>query len=169
MTELTEGRLTFCFADHLSVTQYDQWSFYRNQFCGVCGGAKAVDFVSLDQNCAWLIEVKDYRAQRRTKVVDLGDEIALKVRDTLAGLVAAHCNANDRDEKKFAGRFVKKRKLKVVLHLEQPAKPSKLFPQVIDPSRLLMKLKQQIKSIDPHPVIVDQNSLRHGMDWIVRG
>ena len=32
------------------------------------------------------MEVKDYRANRRTKAIDLADEIALKVRDTLAGL-----------------------------------------------------------------------------------
>src|SRR5690554_4434345 len=97
-TTLTEQQLAFTFADGVEPSQYDEWAFYRNQFNAVCGGTKAVDFVCLDGDQLWLIEVKDYRRHRRTKLVDLGDEVAAKVRDTLAGLLAASCNANEAEE-----------------------------------------------------------------------
>jgi hypothetical protein len=165
--QLQEDRLTFSFNRDTAV-HYDKWSFYRNQFNSAFGGAKAVDFVYLDGQKAWLIEVKDYRANRRTKLVDLADEVAWKVRDTLAGLVAAQSNANDADEQAFAKQAVHK-KLRVVLHLEQPEKPSKLFQQVVDPSKLRMALKQRLKSIDPHPAVVNQRTIKPSMTWVVTG
>lgn len=62
---IREGELNFNFeADDGSLaTQYDTWSFYRNQFINVAGGTKAVDFIYIDQSdkTCWLIEVKDYR------------------------------------------------------------------------------------------------------------
>jgi hypothetical protein len=164
---LREGRLTFSF-DMPAAVQYDGWSFYRNRFNSACGGTKAVDFVALDADVTWLIEVKDYRLDRRTKLVDLADEVAIKVRDTLAGLVAAQSNANDPDERSFAKAAVQRR-LKVVLHLEQPAIPSRLFPQVADPSKLTLALKQRLKSIDAHPHVVDQQRLASLMHWTVTG
>ena len=39
---------------------------------------------------------------QRTKVIDLANKVALKVRDTLAGLVAVRCRANDSIEKSNA-------------------------------------------------------------------
>src|SRR5690606_19467260 len=106
MQELVEGKLTFTFPAPLVAQQYDGWSFYRNQFNSAFGGTKAVEFVCLDQQCTWLSEVKDYRANRRTKPSELGDEVAIKVRDTLAGLVGASCNASDQDERRFAAKAV---------------------------------------------------------------
>ena len=90
MSKIIEGDLTFCFPDDWQVTKFDGWSFYRNQFQQVCGGAKAIDILALAPDyCLWLIEVKDYRQQRRAKTIELTDEIAYKVRDSLAALVAA--------------------------------------------------------------------------------
>ena len=44
MPRLEEGGLTFDFPnDGSDASRYDAWSFYRNQFQRVCGGAKAVD------------------------------------------------------------------------------------------------------------------------------
>ena len=97
----TEGKLTFKLESDDS-SQYDNWSFYRNQFNSAFGGTKAIDFISIDSNHTWLIEVKDYRYDRRTKPSDLADEVAIKVRDTLAGLVAAQSNANNKNEKRLA-------------------------------------------------------------------
>lgn len=169
MQELVEGRLTFTFPEPLKAQQYDGWSFYRNQFNSAFGGTKAVDFVCLDQQCTWLIEVKDYRANRRTKPSELGDEVAIKVRDTLAGLVAASCNANDQNERRFAEKAVKNKRLRVVLHIEQPAKPSKLFPQVVNPANLKAKLKQLLKAVDPHPLVVSQYRRLPDISWNVEG
>ncbi|MCE8012941.1 hypothetical protein [Billgrantia desiderata] len=168
-TTLTEQQLAFTFADGVEASQYDDWSFYRNQFIAVCGGTKAVDFVCLDEDQVWLIEVKDYRQHRRTKAIDLGDEVADKVRDTLAGLVAAGCNANDAEEQRLAGLALRRSRLRVVLHLEQPLNPSRLFPLAVKPDTVLMKLKQRLKAVDPHPRIVDQQSLTADMPWTVTG
>lgn len=169
MRQFHEGRLTFTFPDPLEAAQYDSWAFYRNQFNSAFGGTKAIDFICIDNDKTWLIEVKDYRANRRTKAIDLADEVALKVRDTLAGLAAAKSNANNQSERACARKALKKNRLRVVLHLEQPRKPSKLFPQAVDPSKLVMKLKQVLKAVDPHPVIVDQTCLKPDMHWQVTG
>ncbi len=169
MQQLVEGRLTFSFPAPLSAQQYDTWSFYRNQFTNAFGGTKAVDFVCLDQDCAWLIEVKDYRANPRTKPSDLGDEIARKVRDSLAGLVAASCYANDPEEQQFARQFTRRQRLRVVAHIEQPQKPSKLHSRVVDPATLKIKLKQLLKAVDAHPLVVDQNSRVPDIRWNVKG
>ena len=85
MTEIEEGDLKFTFPDHCEAHKYDEWAFYRNQFQSVAGGSKAVDIVCVSGDTAWLIEIKDYRRHPRTKVIDIDDELARKVRDTLAG------------------------------------------------------------------------------------
>lgn len=168
-TTLTEQQLAFTFADGVEPSQYDEWAFYRNQFNAVCGGTKAVDFVCLDGDQLWLIEVKDYRRHRRTKLVELGDEVAAKVRDTLAGLVAASCNANEAEEQRVAQQAVRRSRLRVVLHLEQPRNPSKLFPRAVDTDDVLLKLKQRLKAVDSHPKVVDQSNLGAEMPWTVAG
>ena len=100
MPTLQEGGLRFDFPDDESdVVRYDGSSFYRQQFQRVCGGAKAVDFIVVEQERTWLIEVKDYRRSPRTKTVDISDEVAAKVRDTLAGLAACRCNSGDAEER----------------------------------------------------------------------
>lgn len=166
MKRFQEGSLIFEFEGE-QAAQYDQWSFYRNQFEHIGGGAKAVDFIYLNEGSTWLIEVKDYRQHRRTKMIHLADEIAIKVRDTLAGLVAAQSNANNSHEQTFARQAVQG-KLRIVLHLEQPAKPSRLFPKVADPSKLKQSLKQRLKGIDPHPEVLDHTSSTSPLGWEVR-
>lgn len=166
---LTEGRLTFEFPADDIATQYDDWSFYRNQFNGCFGGTKAVDFVYVDTTALWLIEVKDYREHARTKIQDLGEEVAHKVRDTMAGLLAARANANDADEKQIARKAIAKRRIRVVLHLEQPPKRSRLFPWVVNPGDLQLKLQQLLKPVDAHPRVVNQSSMYRDMRWTVTG
>ena len=167
MLAITEGRLTFTFPDGADASQYDDWAFYRSQLSGAFGGTKAVDLIYVDDKQTWLIEIKDYRAHRRAKAGDLVDEVAFKVRDTLAGLAAGKCNANDADEKRLAGLALKRKRLRIVLHLEQPSQPSRLFPNRVELSKLEMKLKQKVRAIDAHPKVVDQHSLRADMNWQV--
>jgi hypothetical protein len=169
MTVLSEGRLQFTFGSLCQAEKYDDWSFFRNQFQNTCGGAKAVDFICLSRNTSWLIEVKDYRQHKRTKPQDIGDEIAIKVRDTLAGLVAAKVNATNPDEKTFAKKALQSKTIKVVLHLEQPEKHSRLFPRAIDPASVTQSLKRQLKAIDAHPRIVNRTKIAANMDWTVTG
>lgn len=166
---ITEDRLTFTFGAGVLATKYDDWSFYRNQFNNAFGGTKATDLLVVDGATTWFIEIKDYRLHERTKPIDLGDEIALKIRDTLAGVCAAQVNANDVEEKKFARNVLKAKQFCVVLHLEQPRKHSRLFPRAIDPVAVIQKLKQKLKAVDAHPLVVDQNSLTPQMNWTVQG
>lgn len=169
---LSEGgepnALTFTFPSDAS--KYDDWAHYRNQFNSTCHGAKAVDFVFLDtsgQPTCWLIEVKDYRFNARTKPIDLADEIAIKVRDTLAGLLSAKWNANVGDERSYACQLTGAAKVRVVCHLEQPTKTSRLRPRAIEPDKVVQKLKSLIKAIDPHPLVMDRGGTPGKVRWIV--
>ena len=166
---ITEDKLSFSFPAEMKATKYDDWSFYRNQFNAAFGGTKATDLIAIDGDTTWLVEIKDYRQHRRTKPIELGDEIAIKMRDTLAGLTAAQCNANEASEKQFARNALKAKKLRVVLHLEQPQKHSRLFPRAIDPVAVLQKMKQKLKAIDAHPKVVDQHNLTPDINWTVQG
>lgn len=166
---IEEDRLTFTFPAGAQTSKYDAWSHYRNQFNSLCGGTKAVDMVYAAADTAWLIEVKDYRINARTKPIDLADEVAQKVRDTLAGLVSARFHANHVDEKRVADALLRKRRLRVVLHLETPRSRSRLQPRPISRTVVLHKLKQLLRAVDPHPCVVDQHTLGADMNWTVRG
>lgn len=173
MMSIREGRLVFTFQTDCA-TQYDRWSFYRNQFQSVAGGSKAVDFLYLDQDSAWLIEATDYRrptggqAQPAVPKADvLAAEVAKKVRDTLAGLAAARKNANDKKEKDIAKKSMQKARWRVVLHLEQPHVKTKVRRQAIDPWSVKSELDKLLKAIDPRPVVMDRQS-PHSVPWTVK-
>ncbi len=149
----------FSFPNDWIAEKYDEWAFYRKQFQNCAGGNKAVDITAIDQknNTLWLIELKDYRSNRRTKSIDIADEVAIKARDTIAGLFAAARNASNR-EKTFAGKTLGCSKIRVALQLRQPLKNSKLFPRAINPASVKQKLRKIIKPIDAHPIINDRDT-----------
>jgi hypothetical protein len=76
-------------------------------------------------------------------------------------------NASDADEKAFARKALRSPRLRVVLHLEQPARPSTLFPRAIDPANVQTRLKQFVKAIDPHPLVLETAAM-HGVAWSVQ-
>ena len=117
LVTLEEGLLKFQFEEVSVPWKYDDSSFYRNQFQSFAGGTKGVDFLCHTKGTLWLIEVKDYRVYERQKSQDLSEEVEERVRDTLAGLVALRVNGNDLDERKRATAALKKKRLRVVLHL----------------------------------------------------
>jgi hypothetical protein len=167
MAVIIEGNLKFSFPHDWNIAKYDEWSFYRNQFQKVRTGVKAIDILALGPGrCTWFIEVKDYRVHPRTKVVDLAEEVAEKICDTLAALLPASVNANDTNEKRFARKTLASRSLRVVLHLEQPGKHSKLFPRAIDPAKILQRLKQLLKAIDAHPKVLESGRMDNAA-WTV--
>ena len=170
MTEIEEGNLTFSFPDRCEASKYDEWSFYRNQFQSVAGGSKAVDMLCLDDDATWLIEVKDYRHATRAKSIDLGDEVAAKVRDTLAGLAAANASANDDDERNLAQQALAKRRWRVALHLEQPNVRSRLRPRPFNLADVTSKLrsKASLKCVDAHPIVSNVGAPRPGLPWNVQ-
>ena len=168
MREIEEGTLTFSFPAQCEAGKYDAWSFYRNQFRSVAGGSKAVDILCLADSVAWLVEIKDYRIHRRTKLIDLCDEVAAKVRDTLSGLAAASANANNPDERALAHRALAMRRWRVALHLEQPNVASGLRRIAVDPANMKKKLRQVLKAIDAHPAVADRQRPHPGIPWTVR-
>ena len=168
MTEIQEGDLKFTFPDHSKAGKYDEWSFYRNQFQSVANGSKAVDIVCVSDDAAWLLEIKDYRRHPRLKLIDIGDEVAGKVRDTLAGLAAASANANRGDERALARRAFQRRRWRVALHLEQPNARSRLRPQPFSVADVLSNLRSKVKAVDAHPVILDREARRPDVPWTVQ-
>jgi hypothetical protein len=150
---VVENSLAFDFPVTWRIAKYDKWTFYLNHFQSVCSSAKGVDIIALvPSGVVWLIEVKDYRAGPRQKQLELAEEVAQKVRDTLAGLAAARVRALVGAEQDMANRVLQGIDLKVVLHLEQGSKPTRLHP-VEDHTKLVQKLKQLLRAIDHHPKI----------------
>jgi hypothetical protein len=168
MQTFTEQSLSFDFPDNWLVTKYDDWSFYKNQFKDCCRGCKAIDFLAIDpvNKELWLIEVKDYRNHRREKSENICEEFALKVLHTLSGIVAVRMNASD-EKNEFTKECFHCNQLKVVFHLEQPTKSSKLFPRAYDPADVKEKLRQLIKPIQAHPKVTEMGNM-HGVPWDVR-
>jgi hypothetical protein len=167
MINVQVDSLTFTFSPSWKVCKYDEWAFYRNQFSRMWSGIKAVDLIAIESQVIWLIEAKDYRQQSRTKAIDLADEVAKKVVYTLAAMLPAKVNASNTSERHFAEEVTKGQRLRVILHLEQPVKSSKLFPRAIDPSNVQLKLRGIIKPIDPHPMVVESTQMQ-GLAWTVR-
>lgn len=165
MPIITEGRLVFEFPEGWRVSQYDKTVFHRH-FQKIRDGVKALDIIAVDpERVCWLMEIKDYRRHRRTKAVDLADEVAMKVVCSLASLLPAKLNANDAEESAFAAAVLNGKKLRVALHLEQPRRVSRLFPRSIDPADVLQKLRRLLKPVDAHPIIISGDD---GRGWRVR-
>lgn len=166
MPAITEGGLTFTFPAGWDASKFDEWSFYRNQFQGICGGAKAIDILAIEQDCCWLIEIKDYRHRRRTKSGHVAEEVAAKVRDTLAALAAARVNANDATERATAAAALRRNRIRVVLHLEAAGRRSRLFSPSLDVANVQQRLKQCVKPVDPHPRVCSSARMA-GCAWTV--
>ena len=159
--------LIFSFPSDWQVAKYDETAFYRQQFQSFAGGSQAVDIVALAGEVLWLIEVKDYRRRKREKSIGLADEVALKVRSTLAGLATARVRANDDSERQFARRAMLASQLRVALHLEQSKKPSRLFPRAAEPKAIRLALKKALHPVDAHPILVSQTSPACPAPWSV--
>lgn len=167
MTAVAIDGLSFTFPIGWSQGKPDDWAFYRRQFSRMRNGIKSVDALAVEPSgVVWIIEAKDYRQNSRTKPSCLAEEVAAKVFDTLAMLLPASVHANDANEVALAKKVCGATGLRVVLHLEQPMKHSRLRPRAIDPSALQMKLKYMIRPIDPHPLVVERNRMC-GLTWNV--
>lgn len=165
----TEGNLLFSFPDDWTVIKFDSSRFYLKQWQSFASGCKGVDFIACGPDCdVWFIEVKDYRQASRTKPSDLFEEVAQKVRDSLAALKVLAYRMTDSEEVALARKVLKgSRRFRIVLHLEQPAKPSKIFQQVIDPKTAQHKIRQKLRVIDPHCLVGDKSYMNHKVGWQV--
>jgi hypothetical protein len=168
MTSITVDDFQFALPGGWSALDYDKCTFYREHFNNVAA-SKATDLLALSPTVdeLWLVEIKDYRRHRRTKSIDLFAEVATKARDTLAGLAAARIRAYDAQTRDFAQSAAGVGLIRVVLLLEQPSRPSKLFPQVLDPANGRVALRKAVRAIDPHPVLGNSSELSAKTAWTI--
>ncbi len=168
MPTLEVDGLGFVFPEDWIASKYDDWTFYRRQFSRMWNGIKSVDLLAVDpqSKTAWIIEVKDYRLQPRTKPTGLAAEVAGKVFDTLAALLPAAVGAADATEKAMAKSCLRGKRLRVVLHLEQPAKHSALRPRAIDPANVRQELRRLLKPVDPHVLVAEKGTMG-ALPWTV--
>lgn len=164
--QFQEGRIRFEFPDEWEVFRPERASYYKNHFQKFAGGCKEMDFILFEPNrTLWLMEVKDYTTDRRVKNQCVFEEVAEKVRDNLALLLAGSV----RDDPSNAGvrSFMDCCKIpaeiRVVLHLEQPTKPSKMFPGVKMKADAAQMLRTKLRAVDPHARVYSTAST--GMPW----
>ena len=168
MGKITEGKLTIEFPTNWQVMKYDETTFYQKHFQKLAE-SKAVDFVAFEDGSddqLWLIELKDYRIHRRTKAGDLFLEIASKVRDTLASLYIAQ-RKEEVDVHSFVKMAAAKKRMRIVLHLEQPQRPSKLYPLAVERNKAQIKLRQQVQVVDRHAIVCELATLPPQYKWTV--
>jgi hypothetical protein len=168
MTSITVDRFQFDLPTGWSALDYDKCTFYREHFNGVAA-SKAADLLALSPQTEelWLIEIKDYRRHPRTKPGSLFTEVARKARDTLAGLAAARVRAYDTQTRGFAGSASRVARIRVALLLEQPDRPSKVFPQVVDPANGRIALRKAVRAIDPHAELGNASELAAKTAWTI--
>lgn len=168
MPSITVDRFVFELPEGSTFLKYDDCTYYRKHFNDFAS-SKAVDLLVLTPRNAelWMVEIKDYRIKRRANPVRLFDEVAAKVRDTLAGLAAARITANDPQSQAFAADAMRAERFRVVFLLEQPRKPSKLFPRVVDPATASTALRKALRAVDPHALFVDASVLTERTAWTV--
>jgi hypothetical protein len=176
--EIKENALTFDFPDGFLVQKLDDTTFYRKHFNGLVSGeksqdkklgVKSVDFVVFhpQQDELWLLEVKDYRANQRLKSIGVFDELAQKIISSLACLVAMQANANTEQDKDFAQKALQKIRLRIVLHLEQPSKPNKNHPVVLDPKIALETIRRRLRAVDSK-ALVSSIGILGAVPWTVK-
>ncbi|GGN46070.1 hypothetical protein [Deinococcus daejeonensis] len=166
MTMLDVDGLSFTFPDDWDVSKFDDWAFCK-RFQNIVPKTGAVDLMAISPAyddgtpiTLWLIEVKDYRQHLRENPSTLDVVIAEKVRGTLAALLPAKLDAHDAGHRRVAGKALNSKRIRILLHLEQPAVRSAYVPNrsAINRANVLADLKTRVRSIDPHPRIVDRTT-----------
>jgi len=170
MCRIIEGEkrsLEFIFPEGWQAEKLDDTGFYRKHFQSFAD-SKSVDIAAFSPSSdeLWLIEAKDYRINRRDKPLDLFREIAIKVRDTLAFLYLAK-GKPEIALHRFAQEAVSKLTIRVALHLEQPAKPSKLYPPIVERGHARLKLAQTVRVVDPRAQFCEMSAMPPTCPWQV--
>ncbi len=166
-----ESNLFFDFSDEKwsYLMQYDVETDFK-KIKDAIQGTKAVDFIGIcNQNILTLIEVKNFRGHRieNKPRIENGDdpieqEVALKVRDTLAGIVGANRNATHKKEyweNYFAFLQNEKKRVEVILWLEKDDDPRPSIVQIkrekVYGGTIAKKLKQKLSWLTPYVSVAD--------------
>ena len=165
-----EGHLRFQFDDSWFVIKYDEHPDYRERIERL-DGTKAVDFVAVHMDSQlFLIEVKDFRGHRienqpRLREGELALEVGQKVRDTVAGIIAAYHRGNDEDWERVVRRMgCRESPVRVILWLEQdlPGPPGRRSNQA---SVLIDALKSRLQWLTPRILVIPRTgNAPHGLE-----
>jgi len=171
-TALHIEKQSFTFGDNWPVAfKYDDTPFYLNgpqringELDGVNHGTKAVDIVALHSTAGLLIlEAKDFRGYRiankkRLTHREIVVEMALKVRDTVAGLVgAARQKTPDFDSAEIKKALNPGKELLIVLWLEDDgAKDALRWKQQLD--TLTQEMKEKMKWLNARIFVLSHST-----------
>jgi hypothetical protein len=155
MLSFDEQKQKFTFDDgRWWVVKYDKHRDYRERIAKL-DGTKAVDFVGLqdgEDGVLYWIEVKDFRGYRiqnkdRLSGAGLAQEVAEKVRDSLAGVVAAYRTSAEPEEWKPFVRALSRKasSVHVLLWLEEDAIRRPPGRRGNDAQVLSQKIKQKLR------------------------
>lgn len=157
-----EGALRFTFpVSGWEVIKYDDSKFYRNHLCKLAG-TKSVDFIASQRKKTLLfIEVKNFRMhdttvnkrERASGAENLYTEVALKFRDTVAGLALAYKKNAQELAPFFAGmKHDSKIKWQVVFVLEKKPVDRKLSNKKRDQQNRANEFRRKIKNLTANVV-----------------
>jgi hypothetical protein len=125
MIEFEESHLKFNFADTWQIFQLDSSNFYRKRLSAQVEETKAVDFVGIHQQVLYFIEVKNFKGHRienkgRLEKSELSTEVAQKIRDSIACIIAANRTAETEKWQDYKDLLCHpENMLKVIVWLEQ--------------------------------------------------
>ncbi len=171
MARIKEDKIQFDFGESWSVMKYDGHADYRNGIQKLQSlnneenrGTKAVDILGIIGDELYFIEIKDfrdYRIENKPRIgKDLAIEMALKVRDTVAGISGAcRVSSTTEDWRLFAEGLIGKRMIRMVLWMEEDSH----YPSAVERNRhkarqsvLLEELKKQCKWITKKVSVTSQ-------------
>jgi hypothetical protein len=177
VTEIVEGSLLFTFANEWRAEKYDEPGGFVDRHCHI-EGTKRIDIMALGPDRMLLIEVKDFRnhaIQNRERMnlrspTSLHIEVAQKVRDSFAFLIAAHRQGDDSLRPFYAYAFGDRRRaIDVILFLEEDEGRARS----VRGSRSRTTLRQGIQTLlRPFGVrcnILRRSSMPENSSWTVRG
>lgn len=122
MKSLKEGELAFDFGDDWQVIKFDEHPDYRKASL-MLSGTKGVDFLGIYGKDLYLIEVKDFRGRKIEDKENLLLEVAQKMRDTLACILAFYRTSSSPEcwQPYFDLLRKKETRIKIVFWLEKVA------------------------------------------------
>ncbi len=166
MPAIKEGNLTFSF--EFGAVKFDDSAFYRRQFVRIQNNIQAVDIVAVDNETAYLIEVKDYTHPDTENLTlkELIRTIISKILLTLSAILPMKNNANVRAEKMIAEKFSRADRISVIFHMELPPPRRTLRQSAFNIQNLQIQLRRKLRSVDPHLKIVSASN-SEGLPWRV--
>ncbi len=163
---MREGNLDFDFGGSWTPRKYDEnGGFYKTKMAANVVPTKAVDFLCIprDRQPLLLMEAKDFSlgVPHREKFKNVPMAVAIKVRDTIAGIVGgSHCASDTGDRTFFTDS---RRKLdvppRVVFFFSDLGTPVRREPRRAKQARnvLLNKLKQHLSWLTRDVAVVGQD------------